>query len=298
MLPVKRWILSVCLAAAVAGGLSAQGAERFSGRLWPVAIIWHVNYQKARAEAERQNRRLLVYFCDACGDGPCNRFKRETLDDRLVRRKLRDYVCVQVPLDAQTVVDGKPMRLLDHPAFGEMVGRSGVAIVDYRSHDPKLHGSVVSAFPITESLWYAPEQMAVILDLPPGTLTQRTLIYAVRTHPDQPASTEGEMNADLSAEAESHSRYQADIRLQGHHQWGSRFQRIIARLPGGMTAREVCAESWPGENLVEAAIDCVQCWRQSSGHWSAVSARNPYFGYDMQRGTNGIWYATGIFGLR
>ena len=34
--------------------------------------------------------------------------------------------------------------------------------------------------------------MAVILDLPPGTLTQRTLIYAVRTHPERPASADGQ----------------------------------------------------------------------------------------------------------
>ena len=119
--------------------------------------------------------------------------------------------------------------------------------------------------------------MAVILDLPPGTLTQRTLIYAVRIHPDKPASTSGQSDADLLEEAQSHSQYQADIRLQGHHFWESRFHRIIARLPGGLTAREVCAESWPGDNLVEAAIECVRCWRLSDGHWSAVAGRQPLF---------------------
>jgi hypothetical protein len=63
-----------------------------------------------------------------------------------------------------------------------------------------------------------------------------------------------------------------------------------------MTASEVCAESWPGENLVEAAVECVRCWRLSQGHWSAVRAAHRLFGYDMKRGSNGIWYATGIFG--
>jgi len=99
-------------------------------------------------------------------------------------------------------------------------------------------------------------------------------------------------------EAQSHSQYQADIRRQGHHYWESRFHRIVARLPGGLGAREVCAESWPGENLVEAAIECVRCWRLSDGHWSAVRAPNRCFGYDMKRGSNGVWYATGIFGTR
>ena len=134
--------------------------------------------------------------------------------------------------------------------------------------------------------------------LPPGTLTQRTLIYAVRVHPEKPASTDGELDRNLLEEAEGHSQYQADIRRQGHHFWELRFPRIIGRLPGGLTAREVCAESWSGENLVEAAIECVRCWRLSDGHWSAVMAVNRCFGYDMKRGSNGVWYATGIFGSR
>jgi hypothetical protein len=258
-------------------------------------ITWFDSYPKAMAAAEDQSKMLLVYFCDACDDGPCNRFKAETLDDPTVQRKLLDYVCVQVPLETQITVGGKPVTLLEHAAFGEMLGRPGVAIVDFRSDDARLRGSVVSAFPITKKLWYTPERMAVILDLPPATLTQRTLIYAVRVHPDKPASTASQLDADLLKEAQNHSQYQADIRLQGHHFWDSRFHRIISRLPAGLSAREVCAESWPGENLVEAAIECVRCWRLSDGHWSAVRAANRSFGYDMKRGSNGVWYATGIF---
>jgi len=205
-------------------------------------------------------------------------------------------VCVQLPRDAKITVGGEPVILLEHTAFYEMLGRPGIAIVDFRSADANLRGTVVSTFPITEKLWYSPERMAVILDLPPGTLTQRTLIYAVRIHPEKPASTDGEPLPDLLEEAQGHSQYQAGIRRQGHHFWESRFRRIVARLPGGLSAREVCAESWPGENLVEAAVECVRCWRLSDGHWSAVRASHRFFGYDMKRGGNGVWYATGIFG--
>ena len=59
---------------------------------------------------------------------------------------------------------------------------------------------------------------------------------------------------------------------------------------------EVVAESWPGQDLVDAAEEAVHSWRQSPGHWSAVRSRQPVFGYDIKRGLNGIWYATGIFG--
>ena len=69
-------------------------------------------------------------------------------------------------------------------------------------------------------------------------------------------------------------------------------------LPSVGGAQEVVAESWPSENLVEACIDCVDSWRHSPGHWEAVRSRHPLFGFDIQRGRNGIWYATGIFGHR
>jgi hypothetical protein len=135
-----------------------------------------------------------------------------------------------------------------------------------------------------------------MLDLPPGTITERTLIYAVRVHPERPASSDGRLDSYLREEARRHAQYQADICRQGHHFWDARFRRICARLPAGLTAKEVCAESWPGQNLVEAAIECVRCWRLSSGHWSAVRAPQPLYAYDIQRGRNGVWYATGIFG--
>jgi len=261
-------------------------------------VTWHTDYGHAMKLAERQGKMLLVFFSCAKNDSQCRRLARETLDAPQVRRKLQDYVCVRVSLKEKIVTGGKEMVLLKHPAYAEMLGKPGVAIVDFASKDKKLNGSVVSTFPITGKLWYTPERMMVILDLPPGTLTQRTLVYAVRIHPENPASTEGEIDPKLVDEARSHSEHQARIRLQGHHQWNSRFRRINTKLPSDLSACEVCAESWPGESLVEAAVECVRSWRHSSGHWSAVRARHRVWGYDMKRGHNGVWYATGIFGRK
>ncbi|HEV3021182.1 MAG TPA: hypothetical protein VGX76_01895, partial [Pirellulales bacterium] len=162
------------------------------------------------------------------------------------------------------------------------------------------YGYVVSALPFVPGKFYRfrPHHLAVVLDLPPGTLTQRTMVFAVRIHPESPASTKGELDPVLAQEAKSHSAYQAQIRVQGHHHWERRFPRLSRLLPRGLRAQEVVAESWPHEGLVDAAVDCVDSWRQSSGHWSAVRAHQPRFGYDIQRGGNGIWYATGLFGNR
>ncbi|MDA0660975.1 MAG: hypothetical protein O2931_10925, partial [Planctomycetota bacterium] len=142
------------------------------------------------------------------------------------------------------------------------------------------------------------KKMDVILTLPSASLTQRTLIYAVRTHPEAPASASQTIDSVLMAEAEKHSQRQAFLCNQGHHQWNSRFQQIGYRMPAGLAPQEVCAKSWPHQDLVPAAVECVHSWRQSPGHWSAVRRRQPLFGYDMKLGRNGVWYATGLFANR
>jgi hypothetical protein len=278
---------------AVAIGFAAEPKAGSRDDVPPVS--WQTNYAKATAVAEGANKMLFIRFHDSAADGPSQRLKTEALDDPQVRGKLQDYVCLQLPVDAKITVQGKSVVLLEHEAFREMLGKPGIAIVDYRTSDAKLRGLVTSQFPVTDTLRYTPEQMAVILTLPPGTLTQRTMIYAVRIHPDRPASTDGKMLPTLLEEAQSHSQYQANICVQGHHFWESRFHRIRSRMPrrAGLP-REVCAESWGGENLVDAAVECVRCWRLSSGHWSAVSSPSRFYGYDIKRGGNGVWYATGI----
>ena len=259
-------------------------------------LVWLATYQEARDAAEKEGRMLLILFCQPGRCALGERFQAEALADPEVGKKLADVVKVRLPLDAKITVEGNPVELLKSEGFDEMRGLPGLAMIDVAHKDSKYYGQVVSVFPFLAGGVYTADQMRVILDLPPGSLTQRTMIYAVRTHPEHPASTQGELLPVLAEEAESHSRYQARIGLQGHHFWETRFHRINARLPGGLLASEVCAESWPGQGLLESAIECVRCWRLSSGHWSAVRAQHRCYGYDIQRGSNGIWYATGIFG--
>ena len=255
-------------------------------------VAWETDYLHAMDIANQQQKMLLVFFHNP-SDPQSQRMESETFGDGELRQKLQSLVCLRLPLDAKVALEGKDAVLLQHPTLREMQGRPGVAIADFAHAEAKLHGCIVSVFPLTGSMFFGPAEMKVALDLPPGTLTQRTLIYAVRIHPEKPASALGQPDERLLVEAERHSQYQASIRLQGHHGWDSRFPRIAAML--GCSPREVCAESWPGQSLVDSAIECVRCWRLSAGHWSAVQARNRAFGYDMKLGANGVWYATGIF---
>lgn len=284
MLFCVAWGLCGVINAAETQTQAPQGSE----------IHWQDDYTQATKEAVAQSKMLFLFFHEPGKNSARTAFETGTLTPAVLRPFVDRYVWAKVPTTAKITVDGKETRVLSHAAFREMKSRQGVAIVDYQNTGREYYGRVVSAFPFHGNTYYTTKPLAIILDLPAGTLTQRTMVYAVRRHPEAPASAIGPMSRTLAGEAQSHSRYQANLGVQGHHDWDSRFQRINGKL-SGLTAQEVVAESWPNEDLVTACIDCVDSWRQSSGHWSAVSGRHRMFGYDIKRGSNGIWYATGLF---
>jgi hypothetical protein len=277
--------------------VAALGAETrtAAARQQEPAISWMDNYQEALQAAAERSQFALIWFYDPAASEANERFERDVLSPSLIAEAIAERcACAKLPLDAKSASEDIPLKLLDHPAFADMQHSAGLAMIDMISAESPLFRQVVSVYPFTRAA-ISPEKLAVLLSLPRGTLTQRTLMFAVRTHRERPRSTEGEFSSLLARETESHASHQARINLQGHHNWETRFHAINARLPSGLLAREVCAESWPGQGLVEAAEECVHSWRQSSGHWEAVRTKHALFGYDMKRGSNGVWYAAGIF---
>lgn len=255
------------------------------------------DYAEAHRLARERRRMLAIYFYRDGDEASRDRFQSRLLTDTLVQPRLGGSVVSALPISTRVVVNGESQRLLDHPAFVEANGLPGVAMIDLTNPQSRHYGRVVTVFPLKAGRTLTPHYFAEMLALPPGSLTQRTLVFAVRVHPERPASARSDFSNVLAAESESHSSYQATLGVQGHHDWDTRFHRINARF-AGLTAQEVCAESWPGQDLLDAAFECVDSWRQSPGHWSAVRSRHHFFGFDMKRGRNGIWYGTGIFARR
>ena len=256
---------------------------------------WATDYRQATLEAQDQRRMLLLWFVNPSWATADADFAQVILQDSTITDRIcQNFIAAKIDVDQRLQGTGEQLRVIDHPAFEEMQATPGLAVIDYRDPESPHFGRVVSVYPFRDR-YISGEHLAAMLDLPSGSLTQRTLIFAVRTHPEHPASASARLNPVLVHETAKHAAHQASITLQGHHNWDSRFQSINARLPAGFVSREVCAESWPGQSLLEAAIECVDSWRQSPGHWESVSSRHELFAYDMQRGSNGVWYAVGIF---
>lgn len=281
---------------------SASSAVLPMDRGQPVpALGWLSDYADAVQRARNEQKMVFIHFYESEASEAQIRFESKTLTDPTVQQHLGKFVLARLPVSTMIGDGEESMRLLDHDSFRYMYGQSGLAVIDMKHKGKPYYGHVVSCFPYDAPAYYSATyesavSVKVILALPSGSITQRTMAFAVRMHPERPASTQGRAEPVLLDEAEQHSRYQARIRLLGHHGWAARARRITSRLQTGSSASEVCAESWTGSRLVTACLDCVNAWRHSSGHWSAVSARQPAFGYDICRGSNGVWYATGIFG--
>jgi hypothetical protein len=261
-----------------------------------VEPTWHDSFAEARAIALKSKRDLVIYF------RPDNRLDN-ALKHPSLKPLLAQHVCVKVRPDHE--YQGK--RYLDHPALTEMMGRPGLAVISFHNEKLRNFRTVISAHPFVASRYhwapqYGAKQLGIILGLPrTASLSQRSMIYALRVHPDRPQSVYSGMNSSLSDHAETHSARQAAAQHQ-HHADILAVSRRLEREAGtdSAGASEVVAESWGkfvgGENVLEAAFSCVDAWRQSPGHWGAISRRHRYFAFDIAQGGNGTWYATGIFG--
>lgn len=282
------WSTVMCLVISAAGTSAAAEA--------PAPIEWKTDYAIAYRAAEAEQRMLAIYFALDAPSEEQVAWEAQLFSAPEFRTKFAGMICLRIPCDYRAEDgEGAEIRLLDHRSLAELHGQSGLALIDFRDPEGKHYGKVVSLLP------FAPRrpsiaEVAALADLPAGSLTQRTLIWAVRTHPESPVSASSRFEPILAAAVESHSQHQANLRRQGHHGWQTRFHQLNAQLGNGLIAQEVCAESWPRESLVDAARECVRSWRQSPGHWKAVSSAAVCYAYDLKRGSNGIWYATGIFG--
>jgi hypothetical protein len=260
------------------------------------ALEWQADYLTAIKLGREKKQLVCVWFYDANQVEENAKFAAHVLGAKEVEPLLKGMTLVKVATSTVIEEQGKELKLLEHGSLSELLGGPGLAMIDLRDKQQKHYGWVVSVYPFRRAAITVPK-LKVLCELPAGTLSQRTLIFAVRTHAAAPQSAWSPHNAYLATEAEKHSVHQASINLQGHHNWETRFHQINAGIGGG-SSKEVCAESWPGQSLLDAAEECVHSWSQSSGHWAGVSARHSFFGYDMKRGTNGVWYATGIFASR
>src|SRR5262249_23306872 len=140
---------------------------------------WATDYDHAVQTARKHKKDLVILF-------QANSELEEIMRNGEVRKRLRNFVCLKVPVNYK--YNDKP--LLEHAALEDMMGKPGLAIISYHDRRLPTHGYVISAHPLVDSRYhwvprYGVEEVKVILGLPAlASLSQRSLIYAVCVHPE------------------------------------------------------------------------------------------------------------------
>ncbi|MDG2206813.1 MAG: hypothetical protein P8K78_02810 [Pirellulales bacterium] len=264
------------------------------------AIDWLRDDSSARQQAIEAKKYLLVHLTSHQPGGRDRTFFEQTTGDRRVRSRAENFICLRVLCEEWQPTELGLELTPEFLSVDHLRSSPGLVVIDFCDSSRPTYGQVVGWLPFEKPAYYAAEyesaaSVATFLDLPRGSLTQRMLIYAIRVHPERTESTSGVSLPALVGAAAAHAQRQARAQRQGHQRWDQRFHEIW-RLVGGKPPVEICAESWPEESLLTACLGCVHAWRQSAGHWRAVVSGHASFGYDICRGNNGIWYATGILG--
>lgn len=287
-------LLILPLAAAVSHAANVDTPVARTTESSPASVTWHDDYYAAYRTAEKQQQMLLVLL-EPTGSTIGQSLDRTIASRPALQAKLSQFVLCRLPLDAQIEVEGQSRRLASFAAFRELHGSGGVVLIDLAHRNAPYFGRTVTALPLASGKYYrwSIDGLATALDLPAGTLTQRSMIWAVRMHPERPQSTGGAFNPSLAAGAAQQASYQAQVQQQGHQNFERRFHQLSGAVGSGVT--EVCAESWPHQTMIDSCVDCVASWRHSSGHWQGVSRPHRAYAYDIRQGRNGIWYGTGLF---
>ena len=254
--------------------IAAGGAARADEPL-----VWHEDYFTAYKQAEREGKQLFIFFRDEQQAHTADSYELTVLTDKILQEPLRKFVLAVIPIDYTLPETGE--KLLDFEAFQYQQHRQGIAVVDLVDSSSPLHGKVVSSHPFSHGRHLTAHSTKIVLELPRGTITQRSLIYAARINPYKPAGAQGKATFELLKFSASHSDAMANWNSMYHSSFGG---------------PEIVANIGPGATIVDTAKSIINMWQGSPPHWGILTRAHRRFGLDMKRSASGHWYATGVFG--
>jgi hypothetical protein len=230
---------------------------------------WLTEYGPAREQAIADKKYLFILFEEPEKAG---RFFPEPFKDSR-------HVFVRLPSDGD---------LRKHAAFRELASPTGIVILDYTVDETaERYGKVVGLLP--EYKLGDSRNVTALLGLPAGTLTQRTFVWAVRTHPKRPQSTSSFADPELMDYSAEYASTMARMGVQEHY------------LLGRNRGVEIINETYPtSKGVVEAAEEMVHYWHdryggRREGHWGACMAPCERYAYDMAYSTKTRrWYGIGV----
>lgn len=265
------------------------GTKRLAG------LSWHQDYLAAYQQAIDQQRPLLMVLRDTLEpegtDAGTSAFSATELEPLL-----GNYVRVSMSIGA--TVPGlsaaeAPTRLLEHRSFRHLNGRPGLAIIDLTDAKGPYFGRVVTAVPLPENGRFSAELLKRALQLPPGSIGQRTLVLTIRVSLPDSSFANGDPHPQLMQLASRSARLMAQNEQPGSFDQGARIAAVVNTFGNSARMRELVFAT-PGPTTVQdAAIQAVRQWLQSTDDLAVLNQSATAYGVDLyQSPSSQRWYAS------
>src|SRR3569623_1940608 len=112
-------------------------------------VDWYEDYAKAMKAAKSQQKMLLVWFQPRQPNSISRQFESVSLRSPKMQILVERDVALKIPVDYRITVDGRETVVAAHPAFNELKGQAGIAILDFAHPDADQYGQVVTALPFS-----------------------------------------------------------------------------------------------------------------------------------------------------
>ena len=263
-------------------------------------LNWHEDYVSAYAEASQQKSFLLMLFRN-----PAERDQLEAADSPLgdpqLRPILEQFSRVELPVNAAIPAtqgdasqdDTIPSLLLQHRSFRHLHSRAGLAIVDLTDPESSNHARVVSVLPLPEEGRFDVNNLELLLTLPHGSISQRTLLFAVRrTVPDSSLSMR-EFAPTLTQFARRNCRYMAHREQSVPFEQDVRREAVASEFGPQAELRELVFATDTATTIHDAALQAVNEWMAAADSLETLTAPADAMGMELfQSPETGRWYAT------
>ena len=220
-----------------------------------------------------------------------------------MRPILEQFSRVELPLNAVMPIladknndsqkKGLPNLLLKHRSFRHLGTQPGIAVVDLTNRSSPNYARVVTVLPLPESGQFQNGSLTLALNLPKGTISQRTLLFAIRsTVPDSSLSMR-EFNSTLVELAHRNSRYMANSGQAGSFDQETHRQRIEQEFGPQAELKQLVFATDSEATIHEAALQAVTSWIETSESFDVLDAPATEMGMDMfQNFESGQWFVT------
>lgn len=255
-------------------------------------LSWEQDYLTAYKAATELRKPLLIVFRDTVDPESINSPSTGLAVPDLV--PLLDSF-VRLALPSNTTIPGQAggTLLLEHRAFRHLNIHPGIAIVDLTDPESSWYGRVVSALPQPPNGRYSPELVRPLLQLPSGTVTHRSLLFALQNATPQSQFASLESTTTLNRLADRNCRFMAQYGQAGAFDASNRRAAVSTEFGETAQVRELFFASDDRQTIQDAAALAVEAWVRNPDDFRSLNGIVDGYGLEMfQSPESGRWFAT------